>query len=300
MLTTNTSSSSTVRSRGNSINDLDLGKWKEYEDIITDSLWLLGRRDNKGPHRGDYHGNFVPQIPHQVLRRYTKRGEVVVDLFSGLGTSLIESRYLGRHGIGVELQAQINAEAQSRLDHTPNPYNVSTILLTADSRSQDTLKVIQSHLHRLGYQGAHHVILHPPYWDIIKFSSIPTPDDLSWAPSLDDFYRQFSLVAHNAYELLLPGRFMTLVIGDKYSNSQWYPLGFGCMERCLREGFTLKAINVKDIQGNEKGKGKTNNLWRYRALKGGFYIFKHEYVMIFHKPKTKAKNSKPPYDPNRP
>ena len=40
----------------------------------------------------------------------------------------------------------------------------------------------------------------------------------------------------------------------------------------------------KDMQGNERAKGKTANLWRYRALAGGFYIFKHEYVMVFQKP----------------
>ena len=34
----------------------------------------------------------------------------------------------------------------------------------------------------------------------------------------------------------------------------------------------------------EKAKGKQANLWRYRALYGGFYIFKHEYVMVFQKP----------------
>jgi len=29
------------------------------------------------------------------------------------------------------------------------------------------------------------------------------------------------------------------------------------------------------------GKGRAGNLWRYRALRGGFYLFKHEYVMVF-------------------
>ena len=28
-----------------------------------------------------------------------------------------------------------------------------------------------------------------------------------------------------------------------------------------------------NMQGNERAKGKTANLWRYRALAGGFYIF---------------------------
>jgi len=48
-------------------------------------------------------------------------------------------------------------------------------------------------------------------------------------------------------------------------------------------GFKTKSIIVKNIEGNEIAKGKNNNLWRYRALAGGFYVFKHEYVMIFFK-----------------
>ena len=37
------------------------------------------------------------------------------------------------------------------------------------------------------------------------------------------------------------------------------------------------------LVAREKAKGKDANLWRYRALAGGFYIFKHEYVMVFQK-----------------
>jgi hypothetical protein len=62
------------------------------------------------------------------------------------------------------------------------------------------------------------------------------------------------------------------------------PLGFWCMERANRVGFKTKAIVVKNIEGNEQGKGRTSNLWRYRAMAGGYYIFKHEYVIIFRKP----------------
>ena len=75
-----------------------------------------------------------------------------------------------------------------------------------------------------------------------------------------------------------------MVIGDAYRKGEWRPLGFECMERCRRAGLVLKAINVKDIQGNERGKGKATNLWRYRALQNGFYVFKHEYVMLFRCP----------------
>ncbi|MGH7861392.1 MAG: hypothetical protein ACREOS_04040, partial [Candidatus Dormibacteraceae bacterium] len=94
---------------------------------------------------------------------------------------------------------------------------------------------------------------------------------------------KFQAVAEHAYRLLRPTRFLALVIGDTYRKAEWIPLGFECLGVCREVGFQFKAINVKDIQGNERGKGKRENLWRYRALKQGFYIFKHEYVMVFRK-----------------
>lgn len=54
-------------------NDIDMSKWKEYEDVLTDSLWIFNKRDNSGVHTAGYHGNFVPQIPNQLFKRYTKK-----------------------------------------------------------------------------------------------------------------------------------------------------------------------------------------------------------------------------------
>jgi hypothetical protein len=273
-----------ARGRANPHSDIDLSRWKDYGDIITDSLWLLGARDKTGPHQGDYHGNFVPQIARQVLRRFTRAGEIVVDLFSGMGTTLIECRHLGRHGLGVELLESVNVAARARVAAAANEFGVTTRILTGDSADPRTLRQVRRFLHSLGSEFAHHVILHPPYWDIIPFSGGQDPADLSGAPSEATFYEGFGRVARHAWQILAPGRMMTLVVGDKYGRGEWIPLGFGCMEVCRGLGFRLKAINVKDIQGNEKAKGKNNNLWRYRALRFGMYVFKHEYVMIFQKP----------------
>ena len=133
----------------------------------------------------------------------------------------------------------------------------------------------------MGEEKAQFLILHPPYDDIIKFSD--KKEDLSNCESTEEFYDLFEKVAKNGYDKLEKGRFAALIIGDSYKNSEVQPLGFECMARMQKLGFALKAIIVKDMQGNERAKGKTANLWRYRALAGGFYIFKHEYVMVFQK-----------------
>ena len=93
------------------INDINLNRWKEYEEIITDSLWIFDKRDTSGAHLAWYWGNFIPQIPRQMMLRYTKQGEWVLDPFVGSGTTLIECRRLGRNGIGIELNKKLYRKA---------------------------------------------------------------------------------------------------------------------------------------------------------------------------------------------
>lgn len=73
----------------NKINDINISRWKEYDDIITDSLWIFNKRDTSGAHLGWYWGNFIPQIPRQLMLRFTKQGDWVLDPFLGSGTTLI-------------------------------------------------------------------------------------------------------------------------------------------------------------------------------------------------------------------
>jgi hypothetical protein len=269
--------------------DIDLSRWKDYDDVILDSLWLLGPRDKTGPHVGDYWGNFIPQIPRQVLTRFTRRGDIVIDLFSGMGTTLIECKRLGRSGLGVEIDPVVAERSLQRIDSAENPYGVPVAVLVGDSTLAITAKRVNDTLEEWGADVADCVILHPPYHDIIKFSECN--GDLSSVSSEEAFLDKIGLVARHAFEMLKPAGFMALVIGDKYVNSRLVPLGFMCMQRCTDAGFILKAINVKEILNNERGKGKNSNLWKYRALVGGFYLFKHEYIMIFRKPAARVKRS---------
>jgi len=136
----------------------------------------------------------------------------------------------------------------------------------------------------LSPEHAHLLILHPPYRDIIRFSEDKA--HLSNAGDLESFLDGSESVAQHGFSLLEPGRIAALMIGHKHTEGMLTPLGFYCMERMQRLGFRSKAIIVKNIEGNGRGKGRSSNLWCYRALRGGFYIFKREYVMVFRKPES--------------
>jgi hypothetical protein len=259
------------------VNDLNLNRWKEYKDLITDSLWVLEKRERSGAHSAGYWGNFIPQIPNQLFRRYTKKGDWVLDPFLGSGTSLIECKRLGRNGIGVELRPEIAKTATRFIQKETDLFSSRSEIIIGDSTKLDFI----SEANCLGVKSIQFLIMHPPYWDIIKFSN--DARDLSNAPTVSEFLDLFGKVVDNTYPLLDTGRYFAVVIGDKYSEGQWLPLGFLTMQEVLRRNVHLKSIIVKNFD-ETRAKRNQKELWRYRALAGGFYVFKHEYILLFQKP----------------
>ncbi len=262
--------------RTSAINDINLHRWKEHEEVLTDSLWVLPKRDTAGAHLGWYWGNFIPQIPRQLMLRYTKKGDWVLDTFLGSGTTLIECRRLGRNGIGIELNREVARKARELIKQEDNPHNARTEVVRGDSRTID----IPGALRRFGARQAQLVIMHPPYHDIINFSD--DDKDLSTARGAVEFLKMFGETLDNVTPALERGRYLALVIGDKYAKSEWVPLGFECMNEVLKRGYSLRSIVVKNFE-ETRAKREQKHLWRYRALAGGFYIFKHEYIFLFRK-----------------
>ena len=260
------------------INDLNLNRWKEYDDIFTDSLWILDKRDNSGAHNAGYWGNFIPQIPNQFLRRYTKQGEYVLDAFLGSGTTLIECKRLGRNGVGIELLPEVVEIAKKNISCEKNIFNVKTEVINADSTELN----FKIELENRGIKSVQFLIMHPPYWNIIKFSN--NEKDLSNAKSVEEFLNLFGKIVDNTYDVLDKDRYFAVVIGDKYSQGEWIPLAFYTMNEVLKRGYILKSTIIKNFE-ETKGKMNQKELWRYRALVGGFYIFKHEYIFLFKKVK---------------
>jgi len=242
-------------------NDFDLSweNWKKYEDILTDSLWVINERDKSWKHSNFYHGNFIPQIPNQLIKRYTKKWDYVLDLFLGSWTTAIECEKLERNIIWVDIKEELVNRAKELITSD----KIKKEFLLGNSGSKLTQNRIKTYLTLQNRKWADLVLLHPPYFDIIKFSD--KKQDLSNAPNITEFLKMFNKVLQNSFNLLKWGWYMWIIIGDKYQNSEWIPLWFQCMAEAQKVWFKLKSIIIKNMEWN-RWKAWTWWIWRYRAL----------------------------------
>lgn len=81
---------------------------KSFEKIKIDPSWAFTDKTRKdtayithGYHR--YPAKFIPQIVSRLVEKYTKENDLIVDPFGGCGTTIVESKVMGRQSIGVDI-----------------------------------------------------------------------------------------------------------------------------------------------------------------------------------------------------
>lgn len=223
-------------------NDIDLQNWKEC-DVNVDSLWLIGARDKNGKHSNKYHGNFIPQIPYQLIKRYTKKNEIVLDLFLGSGTTLFECESLNRNFIGFDINDEIISFVNDRMEEE---VKINYDIKNCDvSNTLEFKKKIAESLNKLNSEKVQFLIMHPPYMDIVKFTN--KKEDLSQISDLTQFVDTFTKVVENGLKYLETNRYFAIVIGDIYKKSEVIPSSFYILDAIKRKFMVkLKGIVIKN------------------------------------------------------
>jgi len=244
------------------INDLQLsqGGWKDYvNDLTTDALWISTKQDKfEIPDRGfdnsqNFHGIFIHEIPYQMIKRYTKANDTVWDCFGGSGTTHEVCQLLNRNCISNDITPQRD------------------FIQLGDSRSFDPGQQVQM------------VMMHPPYWNIVKYSD--KGEDLSASNTLNDFYLGFTEIVKNVNRYLEDGRFLILVCGHIYYGGEDICVGYDCMQIIRKFGYKCKGIIVKDYGETKGGHKQRANLEYYRALKNGYWKFAGDNIFVLQKGK---------------
>lgn len=258
--------------------EIDMEDWKQ-SDINVDSLWIIPERAKGGKHKNVYHGNFVPQIPNQLIRRYTHTDDTVLELFSGSGTTLFECESLQRNYLGFDINTQIIEYVNEKMqDCTTINYEIKNVDVT---NSAEFSMSIENWLKLQNRESVDFMIAHPPYLDIVKFTN--DNRDLSNIQDVDLFIDKLTSAISTGFQYLKKNGYFAIVAGDIYKKSEVIPLAFMIMN-AVRQTLKvkMKGVIVKNIEGN-RGKLGAQDIWKYRALKSDYFLFKHEYIFVFKK-----------------
>jgi len=244
------------------------------------TVWSFEHRGNWATHRGNYRGNWAPQIPRNLILRYSKEGDLVLDQMIGSGTTLIECKLLGRNGIGVDINLDALMVAYNRLDFTyvaPGKKQTEQKLYLGDARKLDMIPDETIDL----------IATHPPYANIIPYSRERENGDLSRVHSIDEFISEMKEVARECFRVLKLGKHCAILIGDTHKHKHYVPISYRVLEVFLNEGFILREDVIKEQWHTQTMRGR----WR-KSYNHDFLLTYHEHLFIFRKPDKDEKTTK--------
>lgn len=222
------------------------------------TLWEYPSQDyGKSPH-GDtgFLGATPAWVIWNLLQRYTREGDLVLDPMCGSGTTIDVATELHRTPAGFDL-------APTRAD-----------IRHADAR----------HL-PLKSESVDFVFLDPPYSTHVKYSddarcigkldASPT----GGGPEENPYYRAMEQVFTEMHRVLRPRRYLAVYVSDSFKKGRLFmPIGFELFSLLRRRFDPVDIIAV--VRHNRK---LGHRHWQSEAVKGNFFLRGFNYLLIFKK-----------------
>jgi len=208
---------------------------------------------------------FPSALAKRVIRNYTHENESVLDVFSGVGTTLYAARAVKRNAIGFELNEQFADLTSQRLKLKHDEY-------CSDSNSTHSRSTPGQHIHQvcgdsrqlldyLPYESVDLAFCSPPYWDLLKQKpsqrnlqnkkylkknySIDR-SDLSNDQTLDEFGQNIKNIFGSVHRILKPGRRCVVNTVDYRRKGEYISLSSLYIKIFQELGFELKNVIIWD------------------------------------------------------
>jgi DNA modification methylase len=219
------------------------------------TLWDYPSQHYGNEFQGDpkYKGATPSYIIWNLLQKYTKEGNLVIDPCCGSGTTLDVARDLKRKALGYDVHPT-----------RPDIFNVDAKKLPPELTSKVDF-----------------VFIDPPYSTHLDYG--PDPRDIGkLSAASGEYYTAMSQVISEIHRVLRPGAHMALYVSDSYEHNKqggtFHALGFELF------GLMKQKLTPVDIVAVTRH-NKTLNMGNYRkaADEGNFYLRGFNYLFIMRK-----------------
>lgn len=242
-------------------------KWEpENFEFEMTTHWSFPQRGDWATHDAKWRGNWSPYIPRNIILRYSKEKDLILDQFAGGGTTLVEAKLLNRDIIGIDVNDVALDRCKEKIDFHHEGADGKVFLRKGDARNLDFIPDDSIDL----------ICTHPPYANIIEYSE-NIEEDLSHLKT-NEFLEEMKKVASESYRVLKKDKFCAVLMGDTRKNGHMIPLSFYVMQVFENAGFKLKEMIIKE-QHNCKATG----FWKTNSIKYNFLLIAHEHLFIFRK-----------------
>ena len=183
-----------------------------------------------------------------VVQRYSKEGETVLDPFCGSGTTLDVCKDTKRRGVGYDVAPQ-----------RPDIQNADARSIPLKQKSVDL------------------IFFDPPYADNLDYSN--DPRCLGKLKPDGRFQRAMRLVLDECARVLRDEKVLAIYVCDVFKKDRgFYPLGFEIFEMAKKH---FNAIDVVAVVRHNKTLEMGN--YRKAADEQGFYLRGFNYLLLFRK-----------------
>lgn len=239
----------------NHINCLDAKEWIKNQVAV----WELYYEKRDVRDKEVHPAVFPIMLPKKCIQLFTHKGELVIDPFAGIGTTLIAAQDLGRNAVGFDLNQEYidftkKRTAQIQLDFGENTKQIA-ICDDANNISnylnEETVSLCVTsppYANMLNHQRLNKSLrsdlrINKHYKKIQQYSN--NPQDLG-TMRLKEYIESLAEIYKGILPLLKPKAHCVININDLWENNHRYPTHSYIIEAMEKIGYELRNIIIWD------------------------------------------------------